>query len=94
MLRSLSLLKTDYLDLFLVHWPGTSGIPAGHSDNPRLRRSAWNQLVLLHKKGLLKAIGVSNFTVRHIDELLADCGGVKPSVNQVTVVVLEYCTLH
>ncbi|XP_034242476.1 glyoxal reductase-like [Thrips palmi] len=84
-LRSLSQLQTPYLDLFLVHWPGTSGIPAGHSDNPRLRRSAWNQLVLLHQKGLLKAIGVSNFTIRHIDELLEDCGGVKPSVNQVEI---------
>lgn len=43
----------------------------------------------LHKRGLLKAIGVSNFTIRHIDELLADCGGVIPAVNQVLTTALE-----
>lgn len=82
-MRSLSQLGTSYLDLFLVHWPGTSGLPAGDSENSRLRRSAWRQLVALHKKGTLKAIGVSNFTIRHIEELLVDCEGVKPAVNQV-----------
>ncbi|KAK3927872.1 tRNA-specific adenosine deaminase 1 [Frankliniella fusca] len=81
--KSLAQLQTSYLDLFLVHWPGTAGIPAGDSNNRRLRRAAWQQLVALHKKGVLKAIGVSNFTIRHIDELLEDCEGVKPAVNQV-----------
>ena len=83
--KSLSRLGTSYLDLYLVHWPGTAGIHAAHSDNPQLRRAAWRQLVALHKKGILKSIGVSNFTVRHLDELLIDCEGIKPAVNQVEI---------
>ena len=56
--RSLRLLGLDYLDLFLIHWPGTGSFEAN-----------WKALEDLALAGVVKAIGVSNFHARHIDEL-------------------------
>lgn len=69
--ESLRRLKMDYVDLFLLHWP---------VEGKRL--AAWATLEKLHHQGLCRAIGVSNFTVRHLTELLACCK-VVPAVNQV-----------
>lgn len=81
--RSLSNLGLKYLDLYLIHWPGASGIPVDSTDNRALRAYSWKALVKAKQKGYLKAIGVSNYTVRHMQELLGNCYGVKPDVNQV-----------
>jgi diketogulonate reductase-like aldo/keto reductase len=64
-------LGLGYVDLFLLHWP-VSG----------LRNGSWKALEELYKEGLCRAIGVSNFMPKHLDELLADCD-VVPMVNQV-----------
>ncbi len=69
--RSLKRLKTDYLDLYLVHWPVTGK-----------RLDTYRALEKLYREGLVRAIGVSNFTVRHLHELYAACQ-VMPSVDQV-----------
>jgi 2,5-diketo-D-gluconate reductase A len=70
---ALARLGTDYLDLFLIHWP-----------NPWLDRyvDAWRGLIALREQGKVRAIGVSNFLPVHIDRLIAETG-VVPEVNQV-----------
>lgn len=79
---SLRQLQTDYIDLYLIHWPGVSGIPVAHPDNVRYRLDTWKQFIELQKAGLVRSIGVSNFTIRHLTELISH-SGVLPSVNQV-----------
>jgi 2,5-diketo-D-gluconate reductase A len=71
--RSLRALRTDYVDLWLVHWP------------PRSRnqiRQIWNAVRKLRDAGLVKAIGVSNFDLAQIDDLI-EATGEGPAVNQV-----------
>jgi 2,5-diketo-D-gluconate reductase A len=70
---SLDRLGLDYLDLHLIHWP-----------NPRVGRyvEAWRALVDLREQGLVRSIGVSNFTAEHLQRVI-DETGVTPSVNQV-----------
>ena len=70
---SLERLGLDYIDLHLVHWP-----------NPRVGRyaEAWRALVDLRAQGLVRSIGVSNFTGAHLDRVIAETG-VTPAVNQI-----------
>ena len=69
--HSLSLLGFDYVDLYLIHWP-VSG----------LRMESWRALTTLQKEGKCRAIGVSNYTIKHLQELM-ESSPVVPSVNQV-----------
>ncbi len=69
--RSLENLGTRFLDLYLIHWPVAS-----------LRGQTWRAMERLYEEGLCRAIGVSNYTVRHLEELLAS-SEVVPAVNQV-----------
>jgi diketogulonate reductase-like aldo/keto reductase len=71
--RSLRALRTEYLDLWLVHWP---------SSHPQQRRQIWNDMRQLRDEGLVKAIGVSNYSLAEIDELIED-SGERPAVNQI-----------
>jgi diketogulonate reductase-like aldo/keto reductase len=64
-------LGLDVVDLYLIHWPVR-----------RLRVDSWRALEKLYRDGLCRAVGVSNYTVRHLDELLNTCE-VVPAVNQV-----------
>lgn len=68
--RSLKRLGLDYVDLYLIHWP----VPQ--------RQKSYRVLEDLKKEGLTKSIGVSNFTVKHLEALLQSTKEV-PSVNQV-----------
>jgi diketogulonate reductase-like aldo/keto reductase len=69
--ESMRRLALDYVDLFLLHWP-----IAG-----KITRS-WQVLEKLYRTGRIKAIGVSNFMIPHLDELLA-VAGIVPAVNQI-----------
>lgn len=71
--QSLKDLKTDYIDLLLIHWP---------SHNWNLNRKVWTLLEKLLEEGKVKAIGLSNFNIQHIDYLL-ETAKVVPHVNQV-----------
>jgi 2,5-diketo-D-gluconate reductase A len=70
---SLERLSLDYLDLHLIHWP-----------NPGVGRypDAWRALVALREQGLIRSIGVSNFTEEHLRRII-DESGVTPVVNQI-----------
>lgn len=70
---SLERLGLDYLDLHLIHWP-----------NPSVDRyvEAWRALIELREQGLVRTIGVSNFTEVHLRRLI-DETGVTPAVNQI-----------
>lgn len=68
---SLNKLGLDYLDLYLIHWPGVDKY-----------KDTWKALEKLYKDGRVRAIGVSNFQVHHLQELMSDCE-IKPMVNQV-----------
>ncbi|XP_055594260.1 aldose reductase A-like [Uranotaenia lowii] len=81
--KSLANLQTEYIDLYLIHWPGVSGLQVTNPENATYRKMTWNVLSRFHREGKLRSIGVSNYTEKHIRELLADCGGVRPTVNQV-----------
>lgn len=70
---SMRLLGLDVLDLYLIHWP----MPAKDR-----YRDTWRALERLYADGRVRAIGVSNFTVAHLDRLLAEAA-VVPAVNQV-----------
>ena len=71
--ESLERLGLEYLDLHLIHWP-----------NPSVGRypEAWRALVELREQGLVRSIGVSNFTAEHLERII-DETGVTPAVNQV-----------
>lgn len=77
--------------MYLIHWPGAAGIPVDSSDNKALRIQSWKALIRAKNSGRLKAIGVSNYTIKHMQELLAHGGGVKPDVNQVSIFCSIYC---
>ncbi|XP_041804388.1 glyoxal reductase [Chelmon rostratus] len=78
-LDSCSQMGVDYLDLYLMHWPGS--LEPGCS-NREMRADTWRALEELYKEGVCRAIGVSNFLVRHLEQLKEDCS-VVPHVNQV-----------
>ncbi|KXZ20943.1 glyoxal reductase [Bacillus nakamurai] len=69
--KSLERLGLDYLDLYLIHWPGKDKY-----------KDTWRALEKLYKDGKIRAIGVSNFQVHHLEELLKDAE-IKPMVNQI-----------
>lgn len=69
--RSLERLMTDYVDLYLVHWPV-----------PGCYLGTWKELEALYKKGAARSIGVSNFEIRHLEEL-ASVSEITPAVNQI-----------
>jgi len=68
---SLERLGFDYVDLYLIHWPV-----------PELRLESWRALERAYREGKARAIGVSNYMMRHLEELLSECE-VVPAVNQI-----------
>lgn len=75
---SLRRLGTDYLDVYLIHWPK----PDPYSKDWReLDLETWRALEELYESGKVRAIGLSNFLPHHIENILSGCK-VKPAVNQ------------
>jgi 2,5-diketo-D-gluconate reductase A len=69
---SLKALGMDYVDLWLIHWPPSSG--SG--------REIWKQLLALRDEGLARAVGVSNYATAQLDDLVR-ATGEHPQVNQI-----------
>lgn len=77
--RSLQNLKVDYLDLYLIHWPN----PVAMRDHwAEANAESWRAMEEAVQAGKIRAIGVSNFRKRHLDELLKTAE-IKPVVNQI-----------
>jgi diketogulonate reductase-like aldo/keto reductase len=83
---SLKRLGLKYLDLYLIHWPVAE-----------IRNESWTALTKLLKDGKCRSIGVSNYTIQHLTDLLEDTE-VVPMVNQVEFSpflyqkqLLDYC---
>lgn len=77
--RSLDKLNTDYLDLYLIHWP----LPdPEYKDWKQLDKETWRAMEELYQAGKIRAIGLSNFLPHHIDNILEDCT-VRPAVDQI-----------
>jgi len=77
------------VDLYLIHWPV-----------PEERKETWRAMERILKEGSVRAIGVSNYTIPHLEELLAS-SGVVPAVNQVELSpflaqkpLIEFCRRH
>lgn len=92
--RTLENLNTDYLDLYLIHWP----LPEpGYKDWKQLDRETWKAMEELYQTGKVRAIGLSNFLPHHIENILKDCT-VRPAVDQIEYhpgysqeAVVQYC---
>lgn len=69
--KSLKKLGLEYLDLYLIHWPVEGKY-----------KEAWRALEHLYEEGRVKSIGVSNFQIHHLEDLLKEAK-VKPVINQV-----------
>lgn len=71
--QSLKRLGLDYLDLYLIHWPA-----------PQRGRylDSWRAMIRLQEEGRVRSIGVSNFTVEHLDRIIKETG-VVPVLNQI-----------
>src|SRR4051812_30078435 len=72
---SLKKLRTDYVDLYLIHWP---------TPNSGDFVETWRGMQDCREQGLARSIGVSNFQPDHLDRLVAD-GGAVPAVNQIEI---------
>lgn len=71
--ESLARLELDYLDLYLIHWPGVG---------EDAYKESWLALEHLYKEGKIRAIGVSNFQVHHLKRL-ASYSTIQPAINQI-----------
>ena len=79
--KSLQRLKTDYLDLYLMHWPRPDYGMDGFDDWERLDIETWHAMEELVQEGKVRGIGVSNFLPHHMDNLLKEAS-IVPCVNQ------------
>lgn len=91
-------LGLEYLDLYLIHWPANYLVYG--DDWKKVNADTWKALEELYRSGRVKAIGVSNFLVHHLEALLETAETV-PAVDQIELhpgwyqgSVLKYCRDH
>lgn len=82
-------LGLEYIDLFLIHWP----VKGKYIES-------WKALIKLYKEGLVRAIGVSNFLIHHLEDIMNETG-VVPAVNQIELhpwlnqsELVDFCKKH
>lgn len=78
-MRSMKKLKTDYLDLYLIHWPAA---PKLYENWREMNADTWRGMESLYKDGVVKTIGVCNFKVRQLEEL-KKTAEIMPFINQI-----------
>lgn len=94
--RTLERLQTDYLDIYLIHWPRTSE----EADWKQECLDTWRAMEEAYKAGKVRALGCSNFLPHHLEVILKNCE-VKPVVNQLELhpgymqlEAVRYCKEH
>lgn len=95
--KSLKRLGTDYLDIYLIHWPR----PSADCENwKELDLETWRAMEELQKEGKIRGLGLSNFLPHHI-KIILENGTVKPVVNQLELhpgymqqAAVQYCKEH
>lgn len=80
-IASLNRLGLNYLDLYLIHWPGAAKVKADSDLNMSYRKETWLNMEKLVRDGKVKSIGVSNYEISHLEEM-KEYGQIFPSVNQ------------
>lgn len=90
-------LDLEYLNLYLIHWPRPSAFRDTYKE---VNKETWRALEELYTAGKIKAIGVSNFIPRHLEELM-ETATITPMVNQIEFhpglnqnEILEFCKKH
>lgn len=95
--KSLKKLKTDYLDIYLIHWPASSKL---YCDWAEINADTWRGMEALLKDGLVRSIGVCNFKPHHLEKL-RETAEIMPMINQIElhpgmpqVENIQYCSKH
>lgn len=95
--KSLKKLRTDYLDIYLIHWPAS---PRLYKNWVELNADTWRGMERLYQDGLVKSIGVCNFKMSHL-ESLKESANIMPMINQLELhpgmpqqTLCEYCRHH
>lgn len=78
--RTMQNLELEYLDLYLIHWP--ANYKQFGDQAKEINASTWYALEELYSEGRIKSIGLSNFLIHHINDLLKTAK-IKPMVNQI-----------
>lgn len=77
--KTLRKLKLEYLDAYLVHWPAS---PKQYDNWDEVNAETWRGMEKLYTEGLVRTIGVCNFTNRHLEHLLKTAI-IPPHINQI-----------
>ena len=92
--KSLKKLKLDYLDAYLIHWPASGKL---HDNAYELNADTWRGMEALYKAGYVRAIGVCNFKVHHLEKL-KETLEILPMINQIELHpgwypqdIVDYC---
>ena len=80
--EGLKIMGLDYIDLYLIHWP-----------NSAKRLDSWRALETLSDEGVCRSIGVSNYMVHHLEELLGQAR-IVPAINQIEMSPYLYGSRH
>ena len=95
--KTLNDLQLDYLDLYLIHWPATKGEP---QEWQKTNLDTWCAFEKLYKEGRVKAIGLSNFWMRHLKPIMENAE-IKPMIDQIEFhpgqmlpEIVSYCKIN
>ncbi|OMH84970.1 Prostaglandin F synthase [Zancudomyces culisetae] len=94
---SLKKLNLNYIDMYLIHWPGVGGCDPQDPKQIEIRKQSWLALEKLVQEKKLRCIGVSNYQIKHLEEMNG-YATIKPVINQCefhpllfTKDLLDYC---